>query len=121
VKYDEFVQAVAEHAQIPVDEAERASVAVLEALCDRLSGKEAHDLLAQLPARLKVAVIAGVSAQPISADEFLERVATDLAVSREEALPRVRAVFGTLRQAVSWGELEDVLRELDPEYANFMA
>jgi uncharacterized protein (DUF2267 family) len=32
-----------------------------------------------------------------------------------------RAVFGTLREAVSWGELEDVPLELDPEYADLLA
>jgi hypothetical protein len=30
-------------------------------------------------------------------------------------------VFGTLREAVSWGELEDVPLELDPEYADLLA
>jgi hypothetical protein len=32
-----------------------------------------------------------------------------------------RAVFGTLREGVSWGELEDVPLELDPEYADLLA
>jgi hypothetical protein len=30
-------------------------------------------------------------------------------------------VFGTLREAVSWGELEDVVLQLDPEYADLLA
>jgi uncharacterized protein (DUF2267 family) len=121
VKYDEFVESVAERAEIPREEAERASISVLQELCDRLSGKEAHDLLAQLPARLKTAVIAGTSVIPISAEEFVGQVASELGVSRDEALRRIRAVFATLRDAVTWGELQDVLMELDPEYANLLA
>ena len=121
MKYEEFAREVAERANIDEGEAERTAIVVLQELCDRLSGKEARDLLAQLPARLKTAVIVSPSPLPISADEFVDRVAAELQVPREEAIGRIRAVFATLRRAVSWGELEDVLRELDPEYANFLA
>jgi uncharacterized protein (DUF2267 family) len=58
---------------------------------------------------------------PLPADEFVERVARELNLSTEEARTRVRAVFGTLREAVSWGELEDVVSQLDPEYADLLA
>jgi hypothetical protein len=30
-------------------------------------------------------------------------------------------VITTLREAVSWGEFQDVLEEVDPEYADFVA
>jgi uncharacterized protein (DUF2267 family) len=30
-------------------------------------------------------------------------------------------VFATLRQAVSWGAFEDVLEQLDPDYADLLA
>ena len=121
MQYADFVQAVAERAEIPREEAERTSVAVLQHLCDRLTGDEARDLLAQLPARLKTAVIVSPSAQPISVDEFVHRVADELGLSDEEARERIRDVFATLRRAVTWGELEDVLRQLDPEYADLLA
>jgi uncharacterized protein (DUF2267 family) len=121
VNYEQFVKKVATRASIDEDEAERTAIAVLQELCDRLSGKEARDLLAQLPARLKTAVIISPSPLPISADEFAERVAAELQVPREEVTGRIRAVFATLRHAVTWGELEDVLREVDPEYATFLA
>jgi uncharacterized protein (DUF2267 family) len=121
VKYDEFIRSVAEQAEIGEQEAERTAVAVLQELCDRLSGKEAHDLLAQLPARLKVAVIVSPSPLPISVDDFVGRVADELDVSDEEAVRRIRAVFATIRRAVSRGEFIDVLTELDPEYASLLA
>jgi uncharacterized protein (DUF2267 family) len=122
VKLREFVERVAERASISDRfEAEKTAVVVLQALCDRLTGKEAHDLLAQLPAMFKELVIVSQSAQPLPADEFVRRVSDDLAVPEDEARARIRAVFTTLREAVTRGELEDVLAQLDPEYADLLA
>jgi uncharacterized protein (DUF2267 family) len=122
VKYDAFVDLVQERAGIADrDEAQRTAVAVLQELCDRLSGKEAKDLLAQLPYQLKTAVIVSPSAQPISASEFVERLTKELEIQPDEARTRVRAVFQTIREAISLGEFRDVLMELDPEYADLLA
>jgi uncharacterized protein (DUF2267 family) len=54
-------------------------------------------------------------------DEFVERVARDLELEPGASRKRVRAVFSTLREAVSWGGFQDVLEQLDPEYADFLA
>lgn len=121
MQYDQFVERVAEKAGIDREEAERASVVVLQELCDRLTGDEAYDLLAQLPAKLKTAVVITQAVIPLTADEFVERVARDLQLEPEEARKRVKAVVSTLREAVSWGEFQDVLEQLDPEYADFLA
>jgi uncharacterized protein (DUF2267 family) len=120
VSYDEFIDEVADHAGVGGDEAEHASLVVLQELCDRLTGDEARDLLAQLPARLKTRMIVSPAAQRISADEFVERVAAGLELTPDEAKRRIRAVFATLRRAVSLGEFEDVLAQLDPEYADLL-
>jgi uncharacterized protein (DUF2267 family) len=66
-------------------------------------------------------VIVTQAAIPLTADEFVERVARDLELEPGESRKRVRAVFSTLREAVSWGEFQDVLEQLDPEYADFLA
>jgi uncharacterized protein (DUF2267 family) len=122
VKYDDFLDRVGERAGLSDrGEVERTAVAVLQELCDRITGDEAWDLLTQLPAELKMAMIVSPSAVPLTAEEFVERTARALALSPEEARERVRAVFGTLREAVIWGELEDVLAQLDPEYADLLA
>jgi uncharacterized protein (DUF2267 family) len=120
--YDEFIRSVQELGGIDErDDAERATIEVLQELIDRLTGDEAHDLLSQLPGQLQRAVIVSPAPIPISYDEFVERVAQELEITPEEARPRVRAVFGTLRRAVSWGEFQDVLEQLDPEYADLLA
>jgi uncharacterized protein (DUF2267 family) len=122
VQFTDFIRRVGERAGIADRfEAEKTSAVVLQALCDRLSGKEANDLLAQLPAMFKELVVVSPSAQPIPVDEFVRRVADDLEVDRDEARKRIRAVFATLREAVTRGELRDVFEELDPEYADLLA
>jgi uncharacterized protein (DUF2267 family) len=121
MRFAAFVQAVAERADIPDRfEAERTAAVVLQVLCDRLTGKEANDLLSQLPAQLRELVAVDPSPLPISAEEFVDRVARELRVSREEARTRVRAVFAALREAVTVGELQDVFEQLDPQYADLL-
>jgi uncharacterized protein (DUF2267 family) len=81
MKFDEFMKRVQERADISDrGDAERAAITVLQNLCDRLTGDEADDLLAQLPYQLKTAVIVSPSAQRISPDEFVQRVASSLDV-----------------------------------------
>jgi uncharacterized protein (DUF2267 family) len=120
--YDEFLDAVEERAGVADHtEADRTAVVVLQALADRLIGGEADDLLAQLPEPLKSAVVVTDEADPMTPDEFVDRVARELQLPHEEARERVRAVFATLREAVTPGEFEDVLSQLDRKYADLIA
>jgi uncharacterized protein (DUF2267 family) len=122
VKYEDFLSRVGERAGITDRiEAERTVAVVLQELLDRISPKEGHDLLAQLPYRLKTSVSVTIAQVPLARDEFVARVAGELDVPEDEARRRIRAVFATLREAVSWGELEDVVLELDPDYADLLA
>jgi uncharacterized protein (DUF2267 family) len=122
MSYDEIVKRVQERAGIGErSDAEGTTIEVLQELCDRLSGKEARDLLSQLPGELQRAVIVSPSPLPIDHDTFVENIARELRVPSDEARKRIRAVIGTLREAVSWGEFQDILEELDPGYADFVA
>ena len=122
MKYDMFLATIEERAGIvDRDEAERTAVAVLQALADRLTGGEADDLLAQLPEPLKSTIRVTPKAVPMEPEEFVDRIARELQLPPEEARDRVRAVFGALQEAVTPGELEDVLSQLDREYADLLA
>jgi uncharacterized protein (DUF2267 family) len=122
MSYDEIVKRVHERAGLAERfDAEATTIEVLQELCDRLSGKEAHDLLSQLPGELQRAVIVSPNPLPIDRDTFVENIARELRIPNDEARKRIRAVVGTLREAVSWGEFQDILEELDPEYADFVA
>jgi uncharacterized protein (DUF2267 family) len=121
VRFAEFIGKVGERAGIADRfEAEKTAAVVLQALCDRLSGKEANDLLAQLPAIFRDLVVDSPAPLPISVDEFVARVADELQVGPDEARKRIRATFATLREAVTVGELQDVLEQLDPDYADLL-
>jgi uncharacterized protein (DUF2267 family) len=118
MKYDQMVKVVEERAGIgDRAEAERTLRVVVQALADRLLGGEADDLLAQLPEPLKSEIRITDEADPMNPQEFVERVARDLGLPEEEARDRVRAVFGTLHEAVTEGEWEEVVGQLDKQYA----
>jgi uncharacterized protein (DUF2267 family) len=122
MKFEEFIRKVGRQAGIADRfEAERTAVVVLQHLCDRLPGKEANDMLSQLSAMFRELVVVSPSPLPISEEMFVERVADDLDVTYGEALRRIRAVFAVLRESLTRGEFEDVLEQLDPEYADFLA
>jgi uncharacterized protein (DUF2267 family) len=122
VKYDQMVKAVNERAGLgDRAEAERTLRVVVQALSDRLLGGEADDLLAQLPEPLKSEIAVTPTADPMNPQEFLERVGRDLGLSEDEARDRVRAVFSTLHDAVTEGEWEEVVGQLDRKYADLIA
>jgi uncharacterized protein (DUF2267 family) len=122
VKYDQMVKAVDERAGTgDRAEAERTLRVVVQALADRLLGGEADDLLAQLPEPLKSEIRITDEADPMNPQEFVERVARDLGLPEDEARDRVRAVFGTLHEAVTEGEWEEVVGQLDKQYAALIA
>jgi uncharacterized protein (DUF2267 family) len=122
VKYDQMVKTVEERAGLgDWAEAERTLRVVVQALSDRLLGGEADDLLAQLPEPLKSEITVIPPADPMNPQEFLARVGRDLGLPEEEARGRVRAVFSTLHDAVTEGEWEEVVGQLDRKYAELIA
>jgi uncharacterized protein (DUF2267 family) len=121
MEYERFLEHVEERSGIDDrDEAARTAQVVLQALVDRLTGKEARDMLSQLPYQLKVAVTVTEAPSGWSPDEFAAWVAEKLGVPEEEARKRIRAVFSTLHEALSVGEFRDVLEQLDPAYADLL-
>jgi uncharacterized protein (DUF2267 family) len=122
VKYDRMVKAVEERAGLgDWAESERTLRVVVQALSDRLLGGESDDLLAQLPEPLKSEITVTPLADPMNPQEFVDRVARDLGLPEEEARDRVRAVFSTLHEAVTEGEWEEVVGQLDRTYADLIA
>jgi uncharacterized protein (DUF2267 family) len=116
--YDEFLRNVKEQAELADrSEAETTAVTVLQAVCDRLTGDEAEDLLAQLPKPLQEAVsLTHERPATMTANQFVERVARDLQIPADDAEKRIRTVFGVLEEAVTPGEFHDVLAQLPSGY-----
>jgi uncharacterized protein (DUF2267 family) len=119
MEYERMVSEVEDRAGDGLDQAgaERALLVTLATLAERIAPQEASDLAAQLPAKLKTALLAAhAPAEDFSANEFLDRVAEREGVSRSEAYDHVRAVFNVLAEAVTGHELAHVREALPAEF-----
>ncbi|SFL13997.1 DUF2267 domain-containing protein [Geodermatophilus ruber] len=115
--YQTFTRTAAQRAGVPEEMAERIEHATLEVLADRISGGEAEDLAAQLPAELKEWLRPPrEEAEAFDVDEFVRRVAARGHVDPAEARTGAAAVLLTVREAVTPGEFDDVLSQLPQEY-----
>jgi uncharacterized protein (DUF2267 family) len=121
MRYEEFIAKVGELADVPAEEADRAAKAVLSTLAERIGQKEAADTASQLPKELQAALAAGPVARQFDAREFVRRVAHRAGVDHASARELARAVFGTLHEAVSHGELADWEPELSTDYVDLGA
>lgn len=117
MKQDEFITKVGQRADVSLDTAEALTAATLRTLAERISGGEAEDLAAQLPDELKP-YLTGVDepAQPFGPDEFVRRVAERAGTDPDRARAGVRAEFTTLREAVTLGEVDDVVSQLPKDF-----
>jgi uncharacterized protein (DUF2267 family) len=115
---NEFYRVVMRTAEI--DSREKAvsvTAAVLHALRDRLTPEEAVHARAQLPEPLKRVWDEGddVDRRPLRMDlaQFHARVTQEAGLaSKREARWATLAVFGTLKEALTPGEAEDVMAQL---------
>jgi uncharacterized protein (DUF2267 family) len=109
---------VADHAAVDLDTARAATEAVLATLAERIAGGEVDDLAEQLSDELRRVLERAKTrkAERMSLDEFVQRVAEREGVSPEQAHDHVRAVFQTLREAVTGDEWADMTAELPDEY-----
>ncbi len=117
MRHDEFLVAVERHGG-PSDRehAEQATRTVLADLGKRLAGHEPRDLASQLPPELQDALLEHDGEQETSddVDDFLRRVAEHegRGCSPEEARQHAQAVFMTMADFVSRGEIDEVRSQL---------
>jgi uncharacterized protein (DUF2267 family) len=117
MQYEEFITRVAQSAGVSQDTAAALTRATLATLAERISGGEARDLAAQLPARLQTPLMgAEEQAEKFSFEEFVARTQDRAGVDAHIAEVGVEAVLATLRDAVSPGEFDDVLSQLPAEF-----
>ncbi|MEV0806877.1 DUF2267 domain-containing protein [Micromonospora sp. NPDC050200] len=119
MNYDTFVDQVARRARTSSERAVELTHATLETLTERLTGGEVLDLAIQLPAPLQLVLKPSPSveaAQRFGAAEFVARVGQRAGVDEAAARDGLRAVFITLREAVSGGEFDDVVTQLPRDY-----
>jgi uncharacterized protein (DUF2267 family) len=113
MKYEEFITHVTQDADLSKEEAARLARATLATFAERITGGEAQKLAAQLPVPLNAALIsAHEHAEVFSVQEFVERTAERAGTDPDVAKVASRAVLGSLREAVTPGELDDALSQL---------
>jgi uncharacterized protein (DUF2267 family) len=117
MQYDDFLEQVAQRTGLNRAHGDKAIVAVLETLSERIGSKEAIDLAAELPRQLQ-AVVAEAPEEPCQfpADDFVRKVAAREWVPAREARVHAKVVLHTLCQVVSKVEVKDLLRKLPPDY-----
>ncbi|WP_422733561.1 DUF2267 domain-containing protein [Micromonospora sp. WMMD558] len=123
MNYDTFIDRVAQRTRTPSEQAVELTRATLETLAERLTGGEVLDLAVQLPRPLQLVLKPGPdneSAQRVGAAEFVTRVAARAHVDESTARDAVRAVFTTLREAISGGEFDDVVVQLPRDYRDMV-
>lgn len=118
MNHDTFIDNVGQRAGVSSDQAALIARATLETLADRLTAGEALDLAAQLPEPLQLAMRQRTeTADRFGLGEFTHRVAERAGIDEAAAVNGIRAVFTTLREAITGGEFDDVLTQLPREFA----
>lgn len=122
--YDEVIRHIERVAAGGIDQqgARRASAATLATLAECLPRETASRLAAQLPREMQTH-LTGVreSSQPLSLNQFLQRVAEREEHSPSEALHHARAVLDALAHATTGHELHDVRAHLPEEFATLFS
>ncbi|MHB9134406.1 MAG: DUF2267 domain-containing protein [Armatimonadota bacterium] len=115
--YDEFVGQVQHRARLASEgDAVRAIHATLQTLSERLYGDEASDLAAQLPLEIGAYLKEPVVQDSFDLKEFYQRVAIRENADLQDAVYHARAVISVVLDAVSRGEIDDMLAQLPNEY-----
>lgn len=119
---DDFIDLVGQRLGGGREAAERAVRATLETLGQRLPGDEAENLAAQLPPALaRYLHQTAAQDEEFPVEEFYDRVAELGDTTSDEAVTQSQAVLGVLDDAVSPGELTDVMLRLPGDYADLLA
>ncbi|HKC29030.1 MAG TPA: DUF2267 domain-containing protein [Jatrophihabitans sp.] len=117
MKEHEIIAAVRRTAGLSDPEsAKRAVKATLSVLGRRLAGGEPKDLASQLPPAIAEALPREGPGERFGIEEFYRRVAEAEGVPIETAREHAQAVAAVLKDAVTEGELDDVLAQLPAEY-----
>ncbi len=117
MQYTEFVHKVQSDTEIHSEEqATKVIGATLETLGERLPKTEQENLAAQLPNELKEHLLKRLDENTFKLEDFYTRISARADTGFPEAVQQSRVVLKTLENAVSEGEIQDVLQKMDQNY-----
>ncbi len=117
MKYNEFISLVKKRARLDTDDqARQATEATLTTLAERLAGNDADDLASQLPPEIARYLRQEKTRKVFNLDQFYALVAQRESFNFPDVQRRARAVMSVVSEAISPGEMDDVLSQLPDEY-----
>lgn len=123
--YKKFLKDLCAAGSFDEETAEKAASSVLCVLEQRIMWDEAKDLNSQLPRKLtdmlqRCERHEGIErSRDIDKKKFVQIVCEDLGKGEEEATQAIRAVFQTVREHVSEGEVDQVIQQLPHDMREF--
>jgi uncharacterized protein (DUF2267 family) len=122
MKYQDFLGQVHEKAHLAaLEEAVTASRAALSVLAQRLTAGQRSDLAAQLPEEIGSYLTVEGESERFDLDAYYQRVSEEEGVDLPDAVHHAQAVMAVVQDAVTRGEMEDVLSQLPDEFAPLFA
>jgi len=118
MQYEEFIDRVLEKSGL--DSRERATDitrATLETLGERLDRTVRRGVASQLPAELKELLLSRADGEEYLLQEFYTRVGARADTKYYDAAERASAVLSVLREAVSSGQLQEMIDSLPDQYS----
>jgi uncharacterized protein (DUF2267 family) len=116
-RYERFLATVGEQTGLDRDDSERAAMATLTTLAERISKARADELAEDLPERLRFWLAdAKQDAEPFHVEEFLRRVAEREETDASTGARHARVVFRALARIAPAYEIDDLVDELPHEF-----
>ncbi|WP_433319394.1 DUF2267 domain-containing protein [Micromonospora sp. CA-269861] len=113
MEYEQMIATVRRRAGLGENEAVRSVQAVLSVLGERLAGREADNLAAQLPDRLDASVTRNPQGRRWDIGEFLKHVGDrEQVADADQVRLHAQAVLRTIAEALNDDERHDLLAQL---------
>jgi uncharacterized protein (DUF2267 family) len=121
-RFERFLSTIEELAGLDRDRAERAAMATMTTLAERISRARAQELAEDLPERLRFWLQdAKDRPEELDVDTFVRRVAEREEVDAETATRHAEVVFRALARTAPAYEVDDLVKELPGQYERLVA
>jgi uncharacterized protein (DUF2267 family) len=116
-RYERFLTTVEQETGLDRDHAERAAMATMTTLAERITAARARELAEDLPERLRFWLQdAREKPERLHVEEFVRRVAEREEVTAETAAHHARAIFIALARVAPAYEIDDLVDDLPHEF-----
>jgi uncharacterized protein (DUF2267 family) len=110
--YKEMVKKVSDYSGFSDSEAERALRCIVEKLATRLTTDERYDFAAQLPTELQEVAEIEDDTPTTTGQEMIQEICAEEDIDEKHAKKQLHAVWLTLEDSISPGEIEDIKAQL---------